>query len=170
MSERLGVVVVLKNIGGEVLLLPQMDENAGKKEMVPGFHAVYLPVDGPEFPAGAVEERDKEPNSPVDFLLLAAMRELAEEAGVVGSPDQFEKMSNSMKVMQIREDKEVDFSVALFELSLTSEQEKWLINYAGAIAASTIKVQDVRPRDQAVLALLSTQPFRIVQQEVLSEV
>ena len=169
MSERLGVVVVLKNKDGDVLLLPQMDENVGKKEMVPGFHVAYLPVEGPEFPAGAVEERDKESNSPVDFLVLAAMRELAEESGIVGAPDQFAQMSNSMRVMQIRNNKEVDFSVALFELTLTSEQEKWLINYAGAIAANTIDDKDVRPRDQAVLALLAMQQLRITQQEALSE-
>lgn len=169
MIERLGVIVIPRTTHGDVLLLPQMDENTGKQEMVLGFHSNFLPVEGFEFAAGAVEERDRELNSPVDLFTLAAMRELAEEAGIVGSPSQFRQIPETIKVKQMRDGKEVDFTVILFELLLTNKQEEWLADHAGVVESDTIEMNFVRPRDQAALVLLSMQALSLSNEEVLSE-
>jgi hypothetical protein len=155
MNERLGVVVIPRTASGEVLLLPQLDENAGKFEMVIGFHTTYLPVEGLEFPAGAVEDHDKEPDSIYSQIVLAAMRESAEEAGFIGNLSKMKELSGNLRIQQLREGQEVSFVVYAFELLLTADQENWLIDHVGATKASSELISNVRPRDQAVLQKLS---------------
>lgn len=156
MSEKLGVIVIPRTASGEVLLLPQLDENVGKSEMVVGLHATYLPVEGLEFPAGAVENRDREPNSIFSQIILAAMRELAEEAGLIGNLSQMGELSGNLIIKQLRGGQEVSFVGYAFELLLTEDQENWLTDHVGAVKASGVLTSNVRTRDQAVLNMLGT--------------
>lgn len=152
--ERLGVVVVPVGSDGESYLIPPLDENLGKEEMVLGCSVAMSPVYGGwEYPAGATEQRDGSFQVPV--LVGAALREFAEETGVIISPSQLVQLPEQIAVRQLRLGKQVDFEVYIFYCVLTQLQIQWFEKVVSARKGTECLGDSIsiRPRDEHILSM-----------------
>jgi len=152
-----GVVGVMMSPQGEVLLIPpQLDDNAGKEEMVVDVQEQMVPVAGWECPAGLVDLRDiAVEQEGVDRRVGAIMRECAEEFGVILSPRQIVLIQETMIVRQKRKEwsDPVDILGWVAIASLTDEQVH-AGRLMGAKFASELGGERIRARDEATFRML----------------
>jgi len=145
-----GVVVVPCDTDGNMYCALGLEENLQKKERVPcaGMGLVSF-AHKYEFPGGAVDKADGTNRS--EALLVAALRETAEERGMIpnSSAKRLIMLPKKFVLEQDRDGKQVEFLVNIYIWILSAKQLAWLVNVVGGVM--TDSGVEMRPRDEFIV-------------------
>lgn len=145
-NQQKGVLGIVRNSTNDGCLLLPLFEEGKKKELVRGYGNTLRPLlpHMLEMVSGKVEDNET--------FVAAMRRELLQERGLEGV-SLSGPLNQALEVHQVREGEVVDFSVVLFLLSLTPDQQATLVHRDQAIEYSDTHLA-------ASLGMMAEEPFR----------